>query len=66
MIKKVKKPTKETLNIAGNLIKWRKINFYNCVGCQKKRSTFFYKKAKEGICRKCRKAEVNENQTALF
>lgn len=47
-------------------IKWRKLNLYICLGCQKKRSTFFYKKAKEAMCRNCKKVEVNENQTVLF
>ena len=48
-------------------IKWRRLHSYICKDCGKKRVSFFYLKAKKGICPKCRKGiVVSENQQKLL
>lgn len=47
--------------------KRRFIYFYECIRCHKKRrSTVVYLKAKERVCKKCKKIEIDERQMKLF
>jgi hypothetical protein len=46
--------------------KWRRLNQYICLDCGKYRSSLIFNRAKEGICHKCAKGKVPENQPSLF
>lgn len=45
----------------------RSVYFFKCSKRGRKQSRTFYKRIRTaGICRKCRKNQVNENQLAMF
>ena len=47
--------------------KYRHIHFFECIVCHKKRrSSLSFKKAQNGVCKKCQKIEENKNQMRLF
>lgn len=49
------------------IYKERRLYFYTCSKCgSENRCSFKRTKARKGICRKCRKNAVNENQIPLF
>jgi hypothetical protein len=46
--------------------KWRRINRYTCRSCGKKRYSFKYRRARDGLCTKCTRETVPESQQSLF
>ncbi len=45
---------------------YKKIYFYNCEWCKKKRQTFRLYVSVEKVCSKCKRTRVSENQTNIF
>ena len=46
--------------------KERRVYFFDCTKCGNRRSSFKKSKALKGICRKCRRNQVPDNQLHLF
>ena len=46
--------------------KFRRLNLYTCKECGHPRGTLIYKRQQDGLCRKCAKNKVPENQPSLF
>jgi len=44
----------------------RQIYFFECSVCHQNRESVYKNKADQGICRGCRRAEINKNQANLF
>jgi hypothetical protein len=67
LMKKKEKLVDGVVAIIGKLAIERKIWYYRCKICGKSRRTSHKKvNAIIGICKKCRKAEINKNQTRIF
>lgn len=45
---------------------YKKLYFYKCITCEKKRQTFCEDKATEALCGVCRRTRVSEDQLSLF
>jgi len=50
----------------GSRFNFRRIYFYTCKGCSKRRGTKIYARRIAGVCTICRKKEVEENQMSLI
>jgi len=50
----------------GSRFNFRRIYFYTCKGCDKRRGTKIYARRIAGVCTICRKKEVEENQMSLI
>lgn len=46
--------------------KERRVYFFHCDKCGKLRQSYRRRRARNGVCRPCRKAYVDENQMTLF
>lgn len=45
---------------------YKKLFFYKCADCKKKRQTFKEEKVESGVCRPCLAIRVSPNQVSLF
>lgn len=45
---------------------WKRLYFYICKDCKKKRQTIKEERSVEKVCRKCVKARVDPNQKVMF
>ncbi len=50
----------------GSKFKFRRIYFYFCQGCGKRRGTRIYERRENELCTLCRKRKVNENQLSMI
>ena len=50
----------------GSRFNFRRIYYYFCKGCKKKRGTKIYARREKGFCTICRRNKVDENQLSLL